>query len=153
MNIPARHDGPWPPFRNPRPASPLQRRGISRTWTDPTTADFIRLLRFRAQAGEIYAVAGEHDRADILVRSLDTGPDRWVRGWTYPVLGLRAMDEAGLLSVEQVAYVPDFDPEVLQKTEADRRRFGPEPEFYRIGLPPSDKPVRYPNTRPYRGPR
>jgi hypothetical protein len=142
-----------PPRWPPEPASPLQRRGTSRAWYAPTTRDFIRLLRFRAQAGEIYAVIGEHSRADILVRSIDTGPDRWVRGWTYPADGLRAMKESGLLSMVQVDAIPDFDPESIQQTEADRRRFGPDPEFWRIELPSTGEPVRYPNARPYRGRR
>lgn len=78
----------WPP---PGSASPLQKRGIARTWYTPDTRDFLRLLRWRAQAGDIYAIAGDHDRADILVRSMDGGEDRWIRAYTYPVIGLRAM--------------------------------------------------------------
>lgn len=144
---------PWPPRRQREQASPLQRRGTGRAWYAPTTQDFIRLLRFRAQAGEIYAVVGEHTRADILVRSIDTGEDRWVRGWTYPAEGLRAMKESGLLPMTRVDAVPGFDPETLQQTAADRRRFGPDPEFWRIELPMAAEPARYPNVRPYRGPR
>jgi hypothetical protein len=135
------------------PASPLQRRGISRSWYAPTTQDFIRLLRFRAQAGEIYAVIGEHPGAEILVRSIDDKEDRWVRGWTYPSDGLRAMKESGLLSMEQVDAVPGFDPGSIQQTEADQRRFGPDPEYWRIELPSTGEPARYPNVRPYRGRR
>lgn len=143
----------WPPRPNAEPASPLQRRGISRTWYAPTTQDFVKLLRFRRQAGEIYAIIGEHDRADIVVRTIDTGPDRWTRGWTYPVLGLRAAAECGFIIMEQVPEIPGFDPEVLQRTEASRLRYGDDPEYWRIELPASDEPVEYPRQRPYRGPR
>lgn len=146
-------EAPWPPRPSREPASPLQRRGISRTWHAPTTQDFIRLLRFRAQAGEIYAIIGEHDRADIMARSIDTGPDRWIRGWTYPVLGLRAMDESGFIIMEQVPEIPGFDPEDLQRTEAGQRRYGTDPEFWRIKLPDDGEPAEYPRQRPYRGPR
>jgi hypothetical protein len=141
---------PWPP---PGSASPLQKRGTSRTWYTPDTRDFIRLLRYRAQAGGIYAIIGDHDRADILVRSLDEKPDRWIRAYTYPKIGLRAMHESGLLSMAEVMAIPDFDPLTLEGTEADRRRFGELPEFWKIEVPDDGTPVRYPNKRPYRGRR
>lgn len=113
--------------------SPQQRRGSGRTWRAPTTRDFLRNLQWRARLGEVYAVTGQCDRADILVRSAAPGDERWVRLYTYPVLGLRAMREAGLLPMERVDAVPGFDVEAeLYKTEASRQRWGEELEFWRL---------------------
>lgn len=135
-------------------ASPLQRRGISRTWRAPTTRDFIRVLRWRAQFGATYAIIGDHDRADILVRSADE-PDRWLRLYTYPKLGLTVMAEAGLLSMSEVrpGDIDGFDEESLRATEADCRRFGECPSFWRIEVPDDGSPVLPPHERPYLGPR
>jgi len=146
---------PRPPGSRPGwpQASPLQRRGISRTWYAPTVQDLIRLLRYRAQAGEIYAIIGDNDRADIMVRSMDARPDRWLRAYTYPKVGLHAVAESGLIAMEEVMSVPGFDPDTLQQTAADRNRFGPSPEFWRITVPDDGLPVGYPRKRPYRGQR
>jgi hypothetical protein len=135
-------------------ASPMQRRGISRTWHAPTTRDFLRALRWRSQFGRVYAIIGDHDRADIMVRSLDW-PERWLRLYTYPKVGLAAMGDAGLLSMREVraSEIPGFDPESIQATEADRARFGPDPAFWLIEVPDDGSPVVPPRKRPYDGPR
>lgn len=122
-------------------ASPMQRRGIGRTWRAPTTRDFLRALRWRARFGGVYAILGDHDRADIVVRSI-RGEDRWIRMYTYPKAGLAAMAEAGLLSMSEVPEIPGFDESLIRGTEADQRRFGADPSFWRVEVPEGSLPHR-----------
>lgn len=93
--------------------SPLQsswRHGQQkpRAWRAPTTQDFLRQLSRRLAVGPAYAVfPDDWERAEIFVRTLDD--DRWTSKWFYPVLGLRAMGEAGLLEVKEETDIPGFD--------------------------------------------
>lgn len=124
-----------PPKGGPSPQQPRGRG--KRKWRAATTQDFLRNLRWRAQFGQLYAVVPcNGDQADILVPSVAPGEDRLVRMWLYPVLGLRAMRESGLLPMERVAFIPGFDVEAeLYRGEGSRKWWGEDPEFWRLDVP------------------
>ena len=116
-----------------RIGSPMQKLGGARTWRAPTTRDFLRQLRRRAQFKGAYAIFGDfgsHDRADIIVWAVEG--DRWVVVWTYPALGLRAMRESGMLIAEEVDRIPGFD----LAEYAERAKAVPDPAIWRLEVAP-----------------
>jgi hypothetical protein len=116
-------------------SSPFQRHSGGRTWRAPALKDFLRQLAWRLNVGPVYAVLplDENRRADIIARH--AAEDRMFCLWTYPGIGLRAMEESGFIVMTDVPEIPGYEFDHILHQEGAVERFGEIPEIRRLTLP------------------
>lgn len=117
-------------------SSPFQMHSRGRTWRAPTLRDFLRQLAWRLNVGPVYAVLplDEDRRADIIVPHATE--DRMFCLWTYPGIGLRAMEESGFITMTDVPEIPGYEFERIISQDGAIDRFGEIPEIRRLAIPP-----------------
>jgi len=92
-----------------------------------TARNFLRLLEFRLEFGDVYAAAGNRNRAAIIVVPLTGGKKRSWR-YTYSPLTLQLLAEAGQLVMTEVKSIPDY-------ADGSLASLGGELSFYQLSLP------------------
>jgi hypothetical protein len=115
--------------------SPFQRHAGGRPWRAPALKDFLRQLAWRLGVGPVYAVLplDENRRADIIARH--AAEDRMFCLWTYPGIGLRAMEESGFITMTTVFEIPGYGFECILFQDGALERFGEIPEIRLLSIP------------------